>query len=127
VTGQARTTRASVLRDRSVFEAVLRTGCRISSRNFLLRAQANELTHARLGMIAGKKVAARAVDRNRAKRLIREAFRAAAAGLGAVDVTVQLRSDLRRESAQAVRGELGKLLEKLAARGATRPTAPTGQ
>ena len=72
--------------------------------------------HARLGIIAGKKAAARAVDRNRGKRLIREAFRTASGVIGAYDVTVQLRSNLRRECAAAVRTELQRLLEKLAAR-----------
>ena len=33
-------------------------------------------THARIGIIASKRVAPRAVDRNRAKRLVREVFRA---------------------------------------------------
>jgi len=120
VTSGPRTARASVLRDREAFEAVLRTGVRISSRNLVLRARPNGLTHARLGIIAGRKAAARAVDRNRGKRLIREAFRVAAADLGAVDVTVQLRNDLRRESGAAVRLELGELFTKLSRHAAAR-------
>ena len=108
--------RASVLRERAAFEAVLRSGCRIPSRNFVLRARPNELGHARLGIIAGSKAVPRAVDRNRGKRLIREAFHLAALGLGAFDVTVQLKSDLRRESAATVRQELKDILEKLARR-----------
>jgi ribonuclease P protein component len=108
--------RAHVLRQRADFEAVLGTGWRLASRNFVLRAGPNQLTHARLGIIAGKKVASRSVDRNRAKRLIREVFRDASAILGPYDVTIQIRSDLRRELNESVRAELGKLFESLVLR-----------
>jgi len=100
---------------------VLSTGWRLASRNFVLRAGPNKLLHARLGIIAGKKVAARAVDRNRAKRLIREAFRAAAANLGPYDVTLQIRTNLRGELNETVRAELAKLLESLALRTTAAP------
>jgi len=104
------------MRARADFEAVLRSGVRIASRNFVLRASPNRQPRARLGIIAGKKTARRAVDRNRAKRLIREAFSAASARLGSYDVTFQLRSDLRAELNAAVREELAGLLESLARR-----------
>ena len=95
------------------FEAVLRSRIRSSSRNFVARARANALDHPRLGIIAGRKAAARAVDRNRAKRLIREAFRAAGGRAGAYDIAVQLRSDLRGEENGALRRELETLLDTL--------------
>jgi ribonuclease P protein component len=81
-----------------------------------LRAGPNEFSQARLGIIAAKKVAARSVDRNRAKRLIREAFRSAAPNLGAYDITIQIRSDLRSELNQNVRAELAKLLHTVVLR-----------
>lgn len=109
-----------MLRQPTDFEAVLRTGWRLASRSFVLRAGPNEALQARLGIIAGKKVAARAVDRNRARRLIREAFRAVAPMLGAYDVTIQIRSDLRSELNENVRAELAKLLQSLVLR-TTRP------
>lgn len=93
------------------FEAVLRSGNRLASRNFVLRALPNEVGHARLGIIAGRKVAVRAVDRNRAKRLIRDAFRSVSKKLGGYDLTLQLRNDLRSESRVALRTELDTLLE----------------
>ena len=80
----------------------------------MLRARPNEAAHSRLGIIAGKKAAARAVDRNRGKRLIREAFRFFGVSIGPYDITVQLRSDLRSEAASAIRAELRELLETLA-------------
>lgn len=79
-----------------------------------MRAQVNDYTHARLGIIAGRKAAARAVDRNRGKRLIREAFRTVLPRLGPYDVTIQLRNDLRSELNGAVREELKGLLESVA-------------
>jgi ribonuclease P protein component len=104
-----------VLRKASEFEAVLRSGLRVTSRNFVMRARANGTHQARLGIIAGRKAAARAVDRNRGKRLIREVFRACPA-LVEYDITVQLRSDLRNEDNAAVRAELRGLMDSLARR-----------
>lgn len=69
------------------------------------------MAHARLGIIAGRKVAPRAVDRNRGKRLVREVFRSASATLGAYDIAVQLRTDLRAELNESLRAELRRLLE----------------
>lgn len=108
-----------MLRQRADFEAVLRSGSRVASRNFVLRAHPNAVAYGRLGIIAGRKVAPRSVDRNRAKRLIREAFRTALASLGPYDVTIQLRGDLRRELNNSVREELAKLLGSVARRAAT--------
>lgn len=113
-------TRPGVLRKSSEFEAVLRCGLRIASRNFVMRARTNEAGHTRVGIIAGRKVASRAVDRNRGKRLIREAFRISSA-LIACDVTVQLRSDLRSEHNSTVRAELQQLIATLARRCAATP------
>lgn len=69
---------------------------------------------ARIGIIASKRVAARAVDRNRAKRLVREAFRRLRHRLGGVDVVVQLKRCPGRDAAAAA--EIARLLEELAAR-----------
>ena len=114
--------RARVLRGRGAFEAVLKSGARLNSRNFEMRVHPNALTHPRLGIIAARKAAPRAVDRNRGKRLIRETFRLAAERLGGIDVTVQLKNDLRRDAPAAVRAELSALFEKLVQRSAPAPT-----
>ena len=113
------------MRQRADFEALLRTGSRIASRNFVLRARPNGLPHARLGIIAGKKAAARAVDRNRAKRLIRDVFRSATSDLGSLDIAVQLRTDLRAELNRDARDELAKLLETLVRRVASERARPS--
>ena len=79
----------------------------------------NGLAHARIGIIAAKRIAPRAVDRNRAKRLVREMFRATRHRLSGIDVVVQLRR-WSPNGAVAARADLARLLEELAARERTR-------
>jgi ribonuclease P protein component len=83
-------------------------------------AKPNGLTYARIGIIAGKRVAPRAVDRNRAKRLVREMFRTMRHRLNGIDVVVQLRRWSPRGSVATARAELARLLEELAARSRAR-------
>lgn len=58
----------------------------------------------------------RAVDRNRAKRLVRETFRQARSRLAGVDVVVQVRRCPPRAAGAAARAELGRLLTEISAR-----------
>jgi len=67
----------------------------------------------RLGLIVGKKVAPRAVDRNRVKRLVRIAHRQLAVELEALDVVVQLRDSPRSRDNAALFKELQELLRGL--------------
>lgn len=64
-----------------------------------VRSRPNGLGHPRLGMVAGRKALRRAVDRNRSKRLLREAFRAAHKALPALDIVVQFRDQGTRQRA----------------------------
>ena len=48
------------------------------------------MQHARLGLIVGKKAVAKASERNRIKRVIRERFRKAQNELPAVDLVVRV-------------------------------------
>jgi ribonuclease P protein component len=106
------------LRSRTQFTEALAEGASGARRHFLLFAKPNGLDHARIGIIAGKRVAPRAVDRNRAKRLIREVFRSMRLRLRlpGTDVVIQLRRWTPRGSVSAARTELTRLLEELAAR-----------
>jgi ribonuclease P protein component len=98
------------------FRAVLAAPCRLSGKNFLVRALPNTWPAARLGLIASRKAARRAVDRNRCKRIAREAFREVRAKLPALDIVFQQKNDLRKESNPAIRRELDRLLRDVAAR-----------
>ena len=63
----------------------------ISDKNFKVFFARNQEQHARLGIIAGKKNLPRSVDRNRIKRVIREAFRLHSIKNHKLDVVVMVR------------------------------------
>ncbi|MAA75657.1 MAG: ribonuclease P protein component [Salinisphaeraceae bacterium] len=84
------------LRQPSEFRRVFGEGRRRADRFFVVIACANEGTAARLGLAISKKVARRAVDRNRIKRIIRESFRSAAPDMPAIDIVVLARRDTAR-------------------------------
>lgn len=82
--------RARRLLRKKQFDQVLRGASVRAGRGPLrLAARDNDLEMARLGLIVGKRMLPRAVDRNRAKRVIRESFRQAD-GLPAMDVVVRV-------------------------------------
>ena len=64
---------------------------KVSCRSFLLLASPNSATYPRLGLIVAKKNVARAVQRNRVKRLIRESFRHNKALVAGFDIVVLAR------------------------------------
>lgn len=68
----------------------------------------------RLGVVAGRKTFRRAVDRNRARRLLREAYRNVRFRLkDAFDVVLVARHDVLDASADTLRAELLQLAERL--------------
>ena len=74
----------------------------------------NGLEIARLGLIVPKKVLARAVDRNRLKRLVREIFRLHQQGLSGQDMIVRVKArramaEYRQECEALVRASGGCL------------------
>jgi ribonuclease P protein component len=68
-------------------------GENIADKYFKIFFVRNHLNNARLGIIASKKLLPNAVDRNRAKRFIREVFRHHHIKLCNMDVVVMMRRD----------------------------------
>ena len=66
------------LRGSKDFQKVYRTGKRYEGFFLTAFVAPNSLTHHRLGVTASRKAIGKAVDRNRAKRLLRETFRVTA-------------------------------------------------
>ncbi len=56
----------------------------------MVMAHPNAVGYPRLGMVVGKRLLPRAVDRNRVKRCVRESFRQVLAELPACDFVVRL-------------------------------------
>ena len=77
--------------------------------------RANTLTGPRIGIIVSRKTAARAVDRNRIKRLVREAFRQGQARFAGSDLVVLARRCPPREGWALARGEIATLFAQIAA------------
>jgi ribonuclease P protein component len=104
------------LQRREQYAATLGEGAAVSRRHFMLFARPNGLSQARIGIIASRKVAPRAVDRNRAKRLVRETFRVIRQRLAGMDIVVRLRRCPPPCAAAAARAELTRLLAELSVR-----------
>ena len=71
------------------------------------------LNGARLGVVVGKKLLKRAVDRNRVKRIVREQFRRERPNLPACDLIVRLAAKPAPLDGKLVAGDFLALLEKL--------------
>jgi ribonuclease P protein component len=82
------------LRTGREFDAVFERGTRLEGRLFLLVAAPNGLRYDRLGLAVSRRVGG-AVQRNRARRLVRESFRRMARKTGpGVDLVVVARAEI---------------------------------
>jgi len=103
-------TRPWSLARREQFTAVFRKGRGYPGSLIVVRILRNDFDYSRLGLVVGKQVGG-AVQRNRAKRLIREAVNIRALVPG-WDVVVIARPGIRGAKCQDVERELRQLLTK---------------
>ena len=94
--------------------------------HFVLYARSNQLDHARLGVVAAKRFAPRAVTRNTIKRVTRELFRQCT--LPAIDCIVRLSQPVNSKAGPATNARLKvelrrELAQLLASQAVKRPTA----
>lgn len=72
-----------------------------------------DIADARLGLVIGKKLLKRAVDRNRLKRVLRERFRQRRIGLPAFDLIVRLAAKPKPLDVKALSEDFSHLLDRL--------------
>jgi ribonuclease P protein component len=101
------------LRRKAQFERLLRKGERRTLAGYTFYFERRPAGRPRLGILISRKHAARAVDRNRIKRCIREAFRQEQDRLGPIDLLV--RPPYAWRASQDALGDLRKLLCGLSA------------
>ncbi|MDF3983868.1 ribonuclease P protein component [Luteibacter sp. PPL201] len=101
------------LRRAADFAALRTVSGRLGGRCFLLRFGNNGAGTARLGLAISKRCSKRAVDRNRIKRLAREAFRHVRAELPHVDILVMARDTAVNETGAVLLAELDALLRRI--------------
>ncbi|UVW28573.1 ribonuclease P protein component [Massilia sp. H6] len=86
------------------FSSVFRLRPAQKSAHFVLYTRPNSLPHARLGVVAAKRFAPRAVTRNTIKRITRELFRTSE--LQALDCIVRLARPVNTKAGPATTGAL---------------------
>jgi len=92
------------------FERIFRAGRRRQRALLALWSAPGAAEQAQLGLVVSKRCAKRAVDRNKIKRILREAFRKQAPELPVLDLVFRLRApwsqDQRRNLAEEALGML---------------------
>ncbi len=107
------------------FDRVFADNQRARTDYLIVMARPNAVGHPRLGMVIAKRLLARAVDRNRVKRCVRESFRQVLPQLPACDFVVRL-------IVKPVPGDEARDLSRTFQRAGQRamakwPTAPAGE
>lgn len=97
----------------SEFRYVFQRARKRSARGFTVYVCPNTLGHPRLGIAISRKCAPSAVMRNRAKRIIREAFRIRTERLGSVDIVFLGRPGLAEQSREQLRAVVGTQLAEI--------------
>lgn len=93
------------------YDHVFAEAKKIVTSEFTILFRENNLGYARLGLALSKKMIAKAHDRNRIKRLIRESFRQKE--LPAIDMIFLARRDVAKQANSNINTRLGKTWKKL--------------
>ncbi|MGL6028534.1 MAG: ribonuclease P protein component [Legionella sp.] len=93
------------------YDHVFAQATKIVSTEFILLFRKNNSEYARLGLALSKKMIAKAHDRNRIKRLLRESFRQTS--LPAVDIVFLARNGVAKQTNLDINTTLSKTWEKL--------------
>lgn len=105
------------LRDSSEFQNVYRHGQRYDGASITVFVLENNSLQHRLGVTASRKAVGQAVQRNRAKRLIRESFRSNQKSLDALnfhyDWVVNAKAQLLTKRLNAPATEFAEIIEKV--------------
>lgn len=109
----ARFPRAARILAKHEFDHAFRAGQSAGSK--LFRGLVVSATEARLGITVPKRAVALAHQRNRIKRVVREAFRLRRATLPAFAFIVVARGEIASADAASIRADVDKLFDRLAA------------
>ena len=105
------------LRDSREFQHVYRNGKRYDGVFITVFVLENDALNHRLGVTASKKALGKAVQRNRAKRLLRETFRSNEPSLGALvkhyDWVLNAKATVLSQKLNAPREEFEGIIEKV--------------
>lgn len=93
------------------YDHVFEEAKKIVSTEFIVLYRENNLGYPRLGLALSKKMIAKAHDRNRIKRVLRESFRQTR--LPAVDLIFLARQGVAKQANKDINSKLSKTWEKL--------------
>jgi len=119
----ARFPRRARLQKPGEFKAAFERGSRLNERWLTALVISNDSEQSRLGLAVPKKVAARAVDRNRIKRQIRESYRRQQPSLPSVDIVILARGGCVKATSPQLRDILDRLWKRIAASCAASPSS----
>ncbi len=95
------------------FSSVFNFRKRISAQHIIIHYQPNRLNCARLGLVVGKKIAKRSVDRNYMRRALRELFRVQQANIKHVDLVIRVQEKFAKSDFGQIKHEIDVLLQKI--------------